>query len=71
MPVAEGAMVCSKGAEKRTIENKSTASGGCEVVYTKGGAAQTVATAVKGNDHCGAVAGKIKGNLSAAGWSCN
>jgi len=68
---ASGATVtCKAAGDERLIEVVSTEGGGCEVKYTKGGAASIVATANSGTDHCQTVADKIKGNLTGAGYAC-
>jgi hypothetical protein len=67
---APGAVTCSMKAEKRVLEVKS-ANGGCEVMYTKGGETKSVATSKHSTDHCNKTVEKIKGNLAAAGWTCN
>ena len=65
----EGLVTCSLKAEKRVLEVKN-ADGGCEVMYTKGGEAKSVASSRHGNEHCKKTVENIKGKLVAAGWSC-
>jgi hypothetical protein len=61
---------CKNGADVRTVEIKTTGTS-CEVVYTKGGQAETKATGLASSGHCGQVLEKMKTNLTGSGFTCN
>lgn len=60
---------CKSGSDTRNIEVKAEG-GGCEVMYTKMGETNSVASSVNGTDHCNTVAERIKTNLTNAGFTC-
>jgi hypothetical protein len=62
-------VTCRNGNDIREISIETTDSG-CSVKYTKFGTASEIASADKGSDHCKNTVEKVKGNLSAAGFSC-
>lgn len=66
---AAGMVVCKHGKEERKLEVVSQVAG-CELHYTKGGKAEVVATAVKGDDHCSSVSQRIQKKLAASGYQC-
>ena len=66
-----GNVVCKSGGDERTIATAKSESGGCEVQYTKNGQTNSVANSQTGDEYCHGVVGKIKGNLEAAGFTCN
>lgn len=68
--VSSHSVTCTKGKESRSIESRMAEKGGCAVIYTKGGEAQTVASGKAGSSYCGQVVEKMKGKLLAAGWTC-
>lgn len=61
---------CELKNDKRTIAVQETASGGCEVIYSKFGDSTSVASGSKGSSHCEGVVTKIKENLENAGFKC-
>jgi hypothetical protein len=67
--VSGDSVTCSHGSEERTLEIKAKDSG-CELVYTKGGNANSIATAANGKQHCQDVSTKIQGKLTGAGFTC-
>ena len=60
---------CSKGSDQRTIEIKAKGDG-CEVIYTKNGQGQSVASEIKGMSHCEQVSQKIAKKLTDSGMAC-
>lgn len=61
---------CTLGEDVRTIKVLNGATGGCGVVYNKMGVDKTVAVANNSMDYCGQTQEKVKGNLAAAGFTC-
>lgn len=61
---------CNSGSDKRMLEIKMTDAKGCELHYTKMGNSQVVATQVMGDEYCVEVQNRIKGKLTAAGFTC-
>lgn len=64
-----GETKCTSGSDVRTIGVKDVGTG-CEVIYTKMGESNSVASASSGSTHCVNVVTKIKDNLSNAGFTC-
>ena len=60
---------CTHGEDSRTLEIKAK-DAGCELVYTKAGGANSVATSASGKKHCADVSAKIQGKLIASGFAC-
>jgi hypothetical protein len=67
--VTAGAVTCSLGSDVRMIEPKA-ADGGCELVYTKNGSSNSVATARNGMEYCQAAGEKLQKTLTDAGMDC-
>lgn len=63
-------VTCKKGEETRVIEIKQKGEG-CEVMYTKGGQTNSVASGRSGNTHCENTLNKMKGKLTSGGYSCS
>lgn len=63
-------IICKLDSDERLIEIVKTASGGCEVKYTKQGKTSSAASSAKGSSHCKHVSDKIKSNLTKTGYSC-
>jgi len=61
---------CTNGDDVRTIAVLDGANGGCGVVYNKNGEDRTIAKADYQMDFCPSVQEKVKGNLEAAGFTC-
>jgi hypothetical protein len=68
-PSTTGNFSCAKGSDVHTTSVASK-DGGCELTYTKAGAASTPAHAHKGNGYCIKKAELIKSHLEAAGYTC-
>ena len=67
-----GKMVtCNYGETERILENKESDAGGCEVIYTKEGAANSIANAQNETSYCQEVVDRIANKLVAAGFTCN
>ena len=60
---------CTIGKVVRTIEVKKSGSG-CEVLYTKDGETNSVASAQNDLGHCSSIQDRITGKLSDAGFNC-
>ena len=60
---------CTVGGDSRTIEVREDGKG-CQVIYTKHGESNSIASGTYGLDHCKKVQDQIKGNLSSAGFTC-
>ena len=60
---------CVKGSDKRHVKVVSVGAG-CATQYTKHGATEDKATAVKGTQWCEDVAKKIEKHLTASGYKC-
>ncbi len=60
---------CMSGSDERTLANTAKDSG-CELIYTKGGEAKTIATQIIGDAKCVEVMGKVRANLENAGFKC-
>lgn len=65
----EGTVTCTHGSDVRTVEVKSVGSG-CEVIYSKGGEAKTVADAKNDKGFCATKSEKLQKNLEGAGFDC-
>ncbi len=70
-PVTENAIECTLGKDIRKIDNQKNESNGCVVVYEKFGEAKEVANANHQLEYCDEIVTRIKGNLEAAGFTCN
>jgi len=70
MMASSEAIKCSSGSDVRTIENRPTSEGGCEVVYTKSTGSKVVANARSDLSYCNRTIDKISGNLKKAGFQC-
>jgi hypothetical protein len=60
---------CSHGGDERTLQIAEK-DGGCEVVYTKLGETNPVASASHGKQHCQDVSERIQKKLTDAGFTC-
>lgn len=65
----EDKVLCAHGKEERTLEVRAKDQG-CELIYTKGGQEAVVATSHSGKAHCAEMQNKIKGKLTASGFTC-
>lgn len=63
-------VTCSAGDNVRTLENSFSDGGGCEVLYTKNGETNAVASASNELDYCQEVVDRIAGKLEGAGFKC-
>ena len=61
---------CVMGKDTRIIRVEKTASGGCELFYTKFGEEKPVASSGFGTQYCEEVRERIQTNLDQAGFSC-
>ena len=61
---------CKLNNDSRRLEVVRSESG-CVLQYTKDGSTNEIASGGVGSNHCQAVADRIKGNLTQAGFSCN
>lgn len=64
-----GTVTCTLNNDSRTIA-LNTMDTGCEVVYTKFGESNSVATDSSGTDYCQTVSDRIQNNLENAGFTC-
>ncbi len=60
---------CTMKSDTRTIQLRKNG-GGCELVYSKFGNDEVIATSMAGTEHCQKVADRIKGNLENSGFKC-
>jgi hypothetical protein len=60
---------CTNSGDVRTIEIKADGKG-CQVLYTKFGTENSVASSSFGTEHCEKVLTKIEDNLTKAGFKC-
>lgn len=67
---ADGTITCEVAGDKRTIEIKQSSEKGCEVVYTKQGKADSVASSHGDSGYCSKAAAKIRDHLEKAGFNC-
>lgn len=66
-----GKMVtCNYGETERVLENKESDNGGCELVYTKEGNANTIANAANQTEYCQEVLDRVANKLANAGFTC-
>ncbi|HAG91356.1 MAG TPA: hypothetical protein DCL41_05765 [Bdellovibrionales bacterium] len=65
----DGETQCKLGGDVRTIGVKAV-DNGCEVIYTKFGESNSIASGSKGSEHCVNVVSKVKDNLENAGFKC-
>lgn len=63
-------LTCSLGSDKRIIKRVKPEAGGCQVSYTKMGETKVVADAKNDLVYCDKIMGKIKQNLTQAGFGC-
>lgn len=61
---------CSMTGDERKLAIKSTPVGGCEVLYTKDGKTNSIASAQHETKKCQDTFDKVKGNLEKAGFKC-
>ena len=61
---------CTSGDDVRTVAVLDGTNGGCGVVYNKMGADRTIAVAQYDMEFCPEIQNKVKGNLEAAGFTC-
>lgn len=64
-----GAVKCSLKTDARVLEIVAVKKG-CELLYTKFGETNSIATAVNSVDYCQATQDRIQGKLEEAGFSC-
>lgn len=67
---SESGTKCKMGTDVRTIQIGPSESGVCEVLYTKDGQTNSVASATADKSYCQSVLDKMVANLSNAGFTC-
>lgn len=61
---------CVREKDERKVEVYALAPKGCEVMYTKDGKTDKIASSSVGMEHCKATADKIRKNLETATYKC-
>lgn len=67
--IAGSTVTCTQAADSRILEVKDKGTG-CELIYTKNGEPNAVATSGNGKKHCEEVSAKIQSKLGDAGFTC-
>jgi hypothetical protein len=65
------AHVCESGEDKRVVEIRDRAGGGCTVVYTRDGKPKDVGGAAHSTEVCDQILEKIIKNLETAKYQCS
>ncbi|OYZ15269.1 MAG: hypothetical protein B7Y39_16370 [Bdellovibrio sp. 28-41-41] len=68
--VAKSEMICKRDGKKRSLEVESLKPKGCKLWYARYELRNSIASSVKGNDHCEQVREKIRTRLVDAGFEC-
>lgn len=64
-------VTCKGAGDTRLLKIESKENGGCEVIYTKNGNTQSVASAEHEPEYCDAAVIKIRTTLEGAGFKCH
>ena len=62
---------CTKGSDVRGLKAEAVAPTGCKTTYSVNGAERVIASAVNDASYCEKKVEKVKGNLSAVGYTCD
>jgi len=61
---------CQRDKDVRSFEIEVSQPKGCELVYSKHGSKEKIASSAHGTTHCEQVRERVRGNLEAAGFKC-